>query len=64
LVSSSKGLFLVQSVNGEAVVYPLGNQPSGRMWNLPGGGGVLIDTYRGMLAVAVGQASGADCVAP
>jgi hypothetical protein len=51
-------------VNGEAVVYPLGNQPSGRMWNLPGGGGVLIDTYRGMLAVAVGQASGADCVAP
>jgi hypothetical protein len=64
LVFAEKGWFLARWVNGEVVVYSLGKQPSGRIWNLPGDGGVLIEVPGGMLAVAKAQASRAACVAP
>jgi hypothetical protein len=64
LISANRGWFLARLVNGEAVVYPLGNRPSGREWNLTGAGGVLIETFKTMLVVANAPASRADCMAP
>ena len=48
LIDAAEGWFLARPVNGEPVVYPLGNpHSSGRVWNLPDGGGALVETPRG-----------------